>query len=95
VSPDYTLVLRSVYDEFLEAIQRVYKSFWPNGALAPDTKWGKIVSERHAQRLLNMLNKTQGKIFLGGKHERIEDGGVRIEPTIVKDVGLDDVLMSE
>ncbi|KAI0704847.1 Aldehyde/histidinol dehydrogenase [Cytidiella melzeri] len=94
VSPDYTVVLRSVYADFLEALQRTYKSFWPSGAFAPNTKWGKIVSERHAERLLKLIEATKGKILIGGKHEQLEDG-VRIEPTIVTEVRLDDVLMGE
>ena len=94
VSPDYTLVVRSVYPEFLEALKRVYKSFWPNGALAPDTQWGRIINDQHAVRLLRLLSSTKGKIFIGGDHEKLGDG-TRIEPTIVTEVALDDPLMEE
>ncbi|KAI0815217.1 aldehyde dehydrogenase [Irpex lacteus] len=92
VSPDYALVLRSIYPQFLEALKGVYKSFWPNGALAADTKWGKIVNDQHATRLLNLLNSTKGQVLLGGNHEKLENGA-RIEPTIITEVGLDDPLM--
>ncbi|KAI0348053.1 aldehyde dehydrogenase [Trametopsis cervina] len=94
VSPDYTLVLRSVYPQFLDALKRVFDAFWPEGALAPDSQWGKIVNQQHADRLLKLLDNTNGKIVLGGRHERLPDG-VRIEPTIVVDVGVDDALMAD
>ena len=94
MSPDYTVVVRSVYPQFLEALKRAYSSFWPNGALAPDTQWGKIINEQHAQRLLKLLDATKGQVFIGGKHEKLEDG-TRIEPTIVIEVDLDDPLMVE
>ncbi|KAI0706188.1 Aldehyde/histidinol dehydrogenase [Cytidiella melzeri] len=94
VSPDYVIVLRSVCPAFLEGLQRTYAVLFPEGPFHPNAKYGKIVSERHAKRLLDMLQATKGKIFMGGKHEQLEDG-VRIEPTIITDVKLDDALMQE
>jgi hypothetical protein len=41
-----------------------------------------------------MLQATKGKVYIGGNHERLKDG-VRIEPTFILDVGLDDALMQE
>lgn len=78
----------------MEALRKVFDTFWPQGALAPDSKWGKIVNDRHADRLLKLLEDTKGEIVLGGRHERLSDG-VRIEPTIVVDVGVNDALMAE
>ncbi|KAI0089847.1 aldehyde dehydrogenase [Irpex rosettiformis] len=94
VSPDYSIVLRSVFPSFLEALTRANDVLFPDGPFHPDAKWAKIVNERHADRLFNLLKGTKGKVYFGGKHQKLEDG-VQIEPTVVVDVGLDDPLMEE
>lgn len=90
MSPDYVLLPRSVAPEFYEAIKHYYAEFFPTDLLAPESSWSKIVNARHYKRIQNLLDNTKGTIMLGGKGD-----GVRLEPTIVKDVALDDPLMLE
>ncbi|KAI0344221.1 aldehyde dehydrogenase [Trametopsis cervina] len=94
VSPDYTLVLRSVYPALLESLTRAYAAFFPEGFWHPSAKWPKAVNARHADRLLGLLRDTKGQVVLGGNHELSEEG-TRIELTIVGDVKPDDVLMQD
>ena len=94
VSPDYAIVFKSLYSAFLDALTNAYSTLFPDGPFHPEAKWAKIVSERHAERLFGLLEKTKGNVNFGGKHQRVEDG-IQIQPTVVLDVKLDDVLMQE
>ncbi|KAI0055289.1 aldehyde dehydrogenase [Artomyces pyxidatus] len=90
VSPDYVLVHRSKQDEVIAAFQKIAKQFWPEGSLkSPDI--GHIISPLHRNRLTGLLEKTNGKIALGGGVE----GDKKMEITIVKDVGVNDILMED
>jgi len=91
VSPNYVLVPRSKQDEFIAALVKVYHEFWPKGPFHKDSSWGSIVNPTHHARLRSMLERTKGKIVIGGEY----DGEKRIAPTIVKDVTVDDSLMED
>ena len=49
----------------------------------------------HAQRIKDVLDRTKGKIVMGGAMEDSTAWPRRIEPTVVRDVGVDDALMEE
>ena len=53
---------------------------------------GKMVSQRHYQRLQNLLKETNGEIVIGGK---TKDEGNYIEPTVVVNVKMDDALLRD
>ncbi|KZT25852.1 aldehyde dehydrogenase [Neolentinus lepideus HHB14362 ss-1] len=91
VSPDYALVPRHKKAEFIAALEKAYKAFYPDGPLAPTSHIGKIINPSHHARLSWMLKNTKGKIVIGGQIE----GDKRIAPTVVDDVPLDDVLMED
>ena len=94
IVPDYVLVPRSIYSAFLQSLKRAHDIFWPQGPFHPSAQWGKIINERHADRLTNLMTKTKGQLLLGGFVERGE-GGTRISPTVYFDVPLNDALMEE
>jgi hypothetical protein len=51
---------------------------------------GNIINSKSQTRLQNLITGTKGTIVIGGRTEC-----KRIEPTVVKDVTTDDVLMDE
>ncbi|KAH9947074.1 Aldehyde/histidinol dehydrogenase [Amylocystis lapponica] len=91
VSPDYVLVPRAKYDDFVAGLLKAYKEFWPNGPFHEEIGWGKIVNAAHHARLRDLLARTKGEIVIGGEF----DGDKRIALTIVKNVQLDDALMED
>lgn len=94
VIPDYVLVPRSIYPAFLQSLKKAHDLFWPEGPFHPSAQWGKIVNERHADRLIGLMQKTKGQLLFGGAIER-DNGITRISPTVYFDVPLDDALMEE
>ncbi|OTF74026.1 hypothetical protein BLA29_006939, partial [Euroglyphus maynei] len=54
--------------------------------------FGRIVNQRHFDRLINLLDTCSGKIFYGGK---IDEKDRYISPTIIFDVSPDDPIMKE
>ena len=91
VSPDYVLVPRAIKAEFVKALLKIYQDFWPNGAFDSAVGWASIVNPAHHKRLRDMLERSKGKILIGGEF----DGERRIAPTIIDDVKVDDSLMEE
>lgn len=94
VIPDYVLVPRAIYAAFLDSLKKAYELFWPEGPFHPTAQWGKVISERHADRLINLMEKTKGQLLVGGAVIR-KDGITQIAPTVYFDVPLDDALMEE
>ena len=89
VAPDYILCDEAVREEFLRylrlEIERQYgKEYKYN------LTYGRIVSKKHFDRLLRLLD--QSKIFLGGGSDR---ESLRIEPTVLDGVTWDDAVMGE
>ncbi|KAL1753083.1 Aldehyde/histidinol dehydrogenase [Schizophyllum commune] len=80
VSPDYVLVPRSNQGAFVAAIQRAYKQFFPDGALASSSTLT-AVHPSARERVKGLISSTKGDIVVGGQ----ESEG-RIEPTVVKNV---------
>jgi len=91
VAPDYILIPKEGQAKFVEALEKVYKEFYPDGALKSDS-FSRIISPRHFQRLSRLLADTKGKVVVGGDTEEEKK---YIGPTVVQDVNGDDSLMSE
>ncbi|KAJ7310002.1 Aldehyde/histidinol dehydrogenase [Mycena albidolilacea] len=93
VAPDFILVPRAHQDNVVEAFKKAYQKFWPHpkGALDPLSELGGILNPHHHARLTALLGRTEGNIVHGGNTEEYR----RIEPTVVKDVRLDDSLMED
>ncbi|KAH9841000.1 aldehyde dehydrogenase [Rhodofomes roseus] len=89
--PDYILVPESFQDEFVEALQNAYNELHPvdpkkSGML------GRIVNERHVDRLKNLLDNTKDTIVFGGEVDR---EARYVAPTLIRHVKRDDSLMSD
>jgi aldehyde dehydrogenase (NAD+) len=89
IAPDYVLVHSSKKDELLQAMKSCIQSFYSDDP-ASSYNFGKIINERHFQRLTGYLK--QGTIIHGGRHDI---GKLYIEPTIMENVPLEAPLMKE
>ncbi len=79
MSQNYVLVDKDIVPTFIQFLNAAYKEMFPNGARA-STDLGRIVNQRHFDRVKSMLDSTSGKIVLGGE---IDESDLFIEPTAV------------
>ncbi|KAG8914808.1 hypothetical protein FRC01_003905 [Tulasnella sp. 417] len=93
ISPDYAVVPKSLYNEFIKSYKAAIESFFPEGAEKSDS-YARIINESHFKRISDLIGKTKGDITLGGK-SAAKDDGFFIEPTLVTDVKRDDALMQD
>uniref|UniRef100_A0A667YVT5 Aldehyde dehydrogenase n=1 Tax=Myripristis murdjan TaxID=586833 RepID=A0A667YVT5_9TELE len=91
VAPDYVLCTRDVRDALLPFLRETLEEFYSK---EPQTNLdlGRIVTDRHWTRLMDLLHKSRGKVVLGGESHQEEK---YIAPTVLVDVEEDDVLMEE
>ncbi|KAJ6531227.1 aldehyde dehydrogenase [Mycena capillaripes] len=95
VAPDYVLVPKAAQDSLVDAMKTAYASFYPEttgAAPTPPQNVTKLVSQQAFKRVNGLLQATKGTIVVGGEAEEAQK---YIAPTIVKDVKVDDSLMSE
>lgn len=90
VAVDYVFVPRSHLTEFTQAIKKTLHNWY--GAQPQQSKdYGRIVNERHFDRLVSMLNDRQtGQIIIGGESDRKSR---YIAPTVVTDVDFFDAAL--
>ena len=79
VAPDYVLIPNEMKDEFLSYIKDVLKEFYGEDIIK-NKDYGRIVNDRHTQRLKNMIEKDKRFLFIGGM---IDEEQRYIEPTIL------------
>jgi len=91
VSQNYILVDREILPAFLQQLEQALHDFQPKGAQDSED-YGRIVNERQWQRLVDMLNSTDGKILFGGKTDRSK---LFFEPTVVQVSTADDPLLKD
>lgn len=91
IAADYALVEASKEAAFVEACKETLKEFFPNGTSDPANS-GRIVNERHYNRIKKLLDTTKGKIIVGGNSDPARNW---IEPTVIRIDSLDDSLLSE
>src|SRR5699024_2864901 len=91
VALDYVIIDASINQQFIKAIQSTIHEFYTKHAKNSED-FGRIVNEKHANRLNSLINNTNGEIVYGGE-TNVTDR--YIEPTIVDNVKFDDVLMED
>ena len=94
VAPDYILVPRDFQDTFVQALKEVYEEFYPDADIrsAAPQAYSRLVSPQAHGRIAGLLENTQGKVVFGGE---VDKDTKFIAPTVVKDVGPHDSLMTE
>ncbi|KZT73061.1 NAD-dependent aldehyde dehydrogenase [Daedalea quercina L-15889] len=91
MSPDYAIVPEHFQDTFVEACKQAYYEMHPKDPRETGNM-ARIVNDRHAKRVKRLLDDTKGEVVLGGS---IDMETKFCEATIVKNVKVDDILMSE
>lgn len=77
VAPDYLLIHASVLDDFLQKFQQAVRELYGADPLK-NPNYGKIINEKHFQRLEGIL--AQEQIYLGGAKNRET---MQIAPTVI------------
>ena len=91
VAPDYLLVHEDIYDKFIKKLQTTITEFY--GLKIKESKdFGRIVNDRHMNRLKEILDKDREKIVFGGDIDMNER---YISPTILKNVNYNDAVMQD
>lgn len=91
VAPDYVLCTPQMRDDLIPAVRDILESFYTSEPQkCPDM--GRIVTDRHWNRLTEMLRKSAGKVVMGGESDQQDR---YIAPTVLVDVQESDVLMDE
>ncbi|MBD3379790.1 MAG: aldehyde dehydrogenase family protein, partial [Candidatus Omnitrophica bacterium] len=89
VAPDYALVHEQVKDRFLDIMKkRLRARYGQDPSESPD--YGRIVSDKHFDRILGLI--MPDKVITGGEYDK---GDRYIAPTVMRDVTLEDKVMSE
>ncbi|TFK87170.1 aldehyde dehydrogenase [Polyporus arcularius HHB13444] len=91
LAPEYVLVPAHFQDTLIEEMKKVYNTFYPDGPENSDS-FARVVTTAHTQRIKKRLDETKGKIVLGGATD-VEKR--YIAPTVVRDVPVDDSLLTE
>lgn len=89
IAPDYLLVHREVKASLIKELQRVSVEFFGERPLE-ESNYGKIVSERHFDRLVRFLQ--DGAIVAGGRADRQT---LKIEPTVLDGLTWDAPIMQD
>ena len=89
IAPDYILCSKHAERELVRHMKSIMKK-WYGEKPKESNDQGRIVSERHFDRIVRLLQASKGKVELGGNHDRQQK---YIDLTIVTDVTPNDSLM--
>ncbi|KAJ8385869.1 hypothetical protein AAFF_G00179350 [Aldrovandia affinis] len=91
VAPDYVLCTPQIQASLIPALREALETFYTvQPQQCPDV--GRIVTDRHWDRLIKMLGGSAGTVEIGGESDKEEK---YIAPTVLVDVKESDVLMEE
>ena len=91
VAPDYVLAHEDIYEDLIKEFIKYIEEFYGKD-IKSNKEFGRIVNNKHMNRLKNILEHDKEKIVYGG----IVDFDNRfISPTIIKEANLNDKVMSE
>ncbi len=93
VAPDYFLVHENVVDEFIPQLEACFHQYYGDDILKCD-EWPHMISRRHFDRVMGLIENRNpdARVAFGG-HGDPET--LRIEPTCLTGVTLDDPVMGE
>lgn len=89
VAPDYILCQSSIKDEFVAEVVKQIKFQYGNNPLN-STDYGKIINEKHFERLCGLIDKN--KVVIGGQTNISTN---QIAPTVMDNVTESDAVMGE
>lgn len=89
IAPDYVIVHKSIKNKLLEYIKKYINEFYTSSPI-DSYDYTSIVNENNFNRLVNLID--YDKLYYGGRYNR---NNLKIEPTILNDINLDDEIMKE
>ena len=92
------LVQEGIADAFLDKLLMIARRIVPGDPLAPETKFGAMVSAEQmdtALRYIEGASREGAALRLGGKRARVDSGGFFVEPTVFDAVAPDATLARE
>lgn len=111
IAPDYVLVSQRSELKLINAMRKVLGEFYPSDSQAdrttnpdnpstPDSRYCKIISQHHFDRLVHYLNHTKGEIVELNLNSSVQPKSpdpdtLRIPLTLIRNVQEDDVLMQD
>jgi len=91
VAPDYLLVHHAVKEQLIGEMQSAIRKFYGKDvSLSPD--YGRIVSEKHFNRLVEMIDADRSHVISGGNSNRFD---LFIEPTLLDNVSWNSASMED
>ena len=91
VAPDYILAHEDIYEELIKEFEKVIIEFYGQDIIR-SKDFGRIINNRHMNRLNAILEHHKNKITFGGE---VDFEKRYISPTIIRDVTLEDAVMNE
>lgn len=91
VAPDYILAYEDIYEELIKEFEKVIIEFYGQDIIN-SKDFGRIINDRHMNRLNAILEHDKNKITFGGE---VDFEKRYISPTIIRDVTLEDAVMNE
>ncbi|MCC3868240.1 aldehyde dehydrogenase [Terrisporobacter mayombei] len=91
VAPDYLLAHEHIYEELIEELKNAIVEFYGNDIIN-NKEFGRIINDKHMNRLNNILENDKDKIVVGGE---VDFEQRYISPTILRDVTLEDSVMQD
>ncbi|KAL1919513.1 uncharacterized protein VTP21DRAFT_2206 [Calcarisporiella thermophila] len=92
IAPDYILCEQATLGPLVDALKESFEGFFNGKESKQSPDYGRVVNERHWDRLNSWLKESRGKIVIGGQTDRSD---CFIAPTVVVDVSPNDKLMQE
>jgi aldehyde dehydrogenase (NAD+) len=94
VAPDFVIIDKDREDEFVTAFcEQVRASNFGEGS-KENERWGKIVNERHTERLKRLIDTSGGRVMCGGSDD-VDVAARHVPMTVIKDVSPDAPIMKE
>jgi len=91
IAPDYVMAHEDIVDELCEVFRKTILEFYGEDPIH-SKDFGRIINEKHMNRLAAILEHDREKIIFGGDLHRAERF---IAPTLLKDITLEDMSMKE
>lgn len=91
IAPDYVMCDTQVKDKLIEELKKTLRNFYGED-IKRSADYGRIVTERHFDRVVDLLKKQEKNVVFGGAYDRDDK---YIEPTILDNITFKDPVVCE
>ncbi|MGL5695240.1 MAG: aldehyde dehydrogenase family protein, partial [Peptostreptococcaceae bacterium] len=89
IAPDYVIVHKNIKHKLIDCMVKYINDFYGENPMK-SKDYASIINQRHFDRILNLIDNN--KVVYGGKYD---EGKLKIEPTILDNITLEDKIMEE